>query len=225
MDRIEVKFAAEDVDAKTGVFSGYGAVFGNIDSHGDVIQPGAFSETLADWSGKGRLPSMKLMHGTAINPFSGDDLPLGVWKSMREDARGLFVEGKLSGIETDFGKRIYSLMKDGALAGLSIGYRAKRASRPPAGSQAKRILESVHLGEVSLVDNPSNGSSRVTALKAAGEVKTIREFEDFLRDVGGYSHSAAKAIAAGGFKASDPRDEDGADLAAMIRRNIATLTL
>ncbi|TGU42255.1 HK97 family phage prohead protease, partial [bacterium M00.F.Ca.ET.146.01.1.1] len=42
------------------------------------------------------------------------------------------------------------------------------------------------------------------------EIKTIREFEDFLRDVGGFSHAAAKAIAAGGFKAKpDPRDEDG----------------
>lgn len=41
--------------------------------------------------------------------------------------------------------------------------------------------------------------------------QTIREFEDFLRDEGGFSHAAAKAIAAAGFKRStDPRDEDDA---------------
>ena len=42
----EVKFA----DAGTpGTFEGYGAVFGNIDAYGDVIQKGAFKETLRDW--------------------------------------------------------------------------------------------------------------------------------------------------------------------------------
>lgn len=70
---------------------------------------------------------------------------------------------------------------------------------------------------------PANGKARVGAVKAA-DIKTIREFEDFLRDSGGFSHSAAKAIASGGFKAADPRDEDGADLAELLRRNIATLS-
>jgi hypothetical protein len=42
--------------------------------------------------------------------------------------------------------------------------------------------------------------------------------------VGGFSNAAAKAIASGGFKASDPRDEDEADIVARLRRNIAVLT-
>ncbi len=229
MDRMEVKFAAEEVDAKTGEFSGYGAVFGNIDSHGDVIQPGAFSETLADWGRKGRLPSMKLMHGTALNPFSGDDLPIGRWHEMREDGRGLFVKGKLSGIDTDFTKRIYSLMKDGALDGLSIGYKTKRASRPPAGSSAKRILESVILGEVSIVDNPSNGSSRVSAIKSDFDA---RELEAMLREATLSRSDAVKAVATfrkwlqrdAGEPITSPRDEVGAEVVAALRRNIATLT-
>jgi hypothetical protein len=55
-------------------------------------------------------------------------------------------------------------------------------------------------------------------VKAAQRIRTIREFEDFLRDEGGFSHAAAKAIAAGGFKASDPRDEDGPDIEAIKAR-------
>jgi len=223
MDRFEVKFAADEIDAKTGEFAGYGAVFGNIDSHGDVIVPGAFSESLSDWSSRGRLPSMKLMHGTTMNPFTGDDLPIGKWSLMREDARGLYVEGKLSGLDTDHGRRIYGLMKDGVLDGLSIGYRAKRATRGTGANQPKRQLEAVALLEVSLVDDPSNDRARVSAVKSAADIKTIREFEDFLRDVGKFSHAAAKAIAAGGFKAAEPRDEDDADIAALLRRNIAIL--
>lgn len=222
MDRIEVKFAEGAVEV-SGEFKGYGAVFGNTDGHGDVIVPGAFAENLADWSTRGRLPAMKLMHGSAGNPFTGDDLPIGVWKTMREDARGLYVEGKLSGLDTDHGRRILGLMKDGALDGLSIGYRVKAADRGVGPNQPKRTIKSAHLVEVSIVGSPSNELARVTDLKSA-DIKTIREFEDFLRDEGGFSHYAAKAIAAGGFKAADPRDEDEADLVALVRRNIATLS-
>jgi hypothetical protein len=39
MERLEFKFAPEALDAKTGHFAGYGAIFGNVDSHGDVIEP------------------------------------------------------------------------------------------------------------------------------------------------------------------------------------------
>ncbi len=78
--------------------------------------------------------------------------------------------------------------------------------------------------EVSLVTFPANGKARVEAVKSADSIKTIREFEEFLRDVGGFSNAAAKAVAAGGFKAN-PRDED-ANMAAIeiVRRNLAILT-
>nr|WP_314095185.1 HK97 family phage prohead protease [uncultured Shinella sp.] len=79
MEHLQVKFAPSEIDSVTGEFKGYGAVFGNIDSHGDVIMPGAFAETLAEWASKGRLPAMKLMHGSAINIFTGDDIPIGKW--------------------------------------------------------------------------------------------------------------------------------------------------
>jgi HK97 family phage prohead protease len=223
MDRMEVKFASEGIDAKTGEFAGYGAVFGNIDSHGDVIMPGAFDGTLKEWGAKGAMPPMRLMHGSAGNPFTGDNLPIGVWTAMREDGRGLYVEGKLSALNTDYGQRIYGLMMDKALNGLSVGYKAKQFTRGVGPSQPKRSLQEMGLIEVSLVDQPSNDRSRVTAIKSAEEIKTIREFEDFLRDVGGYSHSSAKAIALGGFKAADPRDEDANAIMAAIRRNISSL--
>jgi HK97 family phage prohead protease len=221
MERIEVKFAADGV-SEAGVFAGYGAVFGNVDSHGDVIAPGAFSETLKVWSGRGRLPTMKLMHGTALNMFNGDDLPLGVWTKMHEDDKGLYVEGKISAVQSDFGQRIHGLMKDGALGGLSIGYRVKKAIKGDGVVAPKRTLQEIILGEVSLVDEPSNGLSRVSSVKAA-DIETVREFEAQLRDVFGYSNAKAKAIASSGFKASDHLDDDDAELAAIIRRNIKSI--
>lgn len=216
IERIEVKFAAESIDAATGEFKGYGAVFGNVDSHGDVIEPGAFKKSLSEWKSKGRLPAMKLMHGSALNPFA-DNLPVGKWTKMEEDGRGLYVEGKLSGLDTDLGRRIHGLMRDSVLDGLSIGYLVKQYT-PGLGDEVRRRLEHLNLREVSLVDDPSNERARVTAVKAATEIKTIREFEQFLRDVGGYSNTAAKAIASGGFKASEPRDEETEALLALAAK-------
>lgn len=223
MDRLEVKFTSDGVDAKSGEFSGYGAVFGNIDSHGDVIVPGAFAKSLGEWRERGRLPSMKLMHGTALTVFTGDDLPIGVWTDMAEDAKGLYVKGRLSGMDTDFGRRVHALMTDRALGGLSIGYKAVRFTRGQGKDEPRRRLEEIRLFEVSVVDEGSNDRALVDDIKAAN-ITTIREFEEFLRDAGGFSHAAAKAIAARGFKAADPRDEDGADaIAALLRRNIETI--
>ncbi|RWE49283.1 MAG: HK97 family phage prohead protease [Mesorhizobium sp.] len=163
MDRLETKFSPSIVDSATGVFSGYGAVFGNVDSHKDVIQSGAFRASLADWRARGRLPRMLLMHGSNGNPFVNDDLPIGVWTTMREDTKGLYVEGRLLALNTDYGRRILSLMQGGALDGLSIGYVVKRSS---AGSgTAKRFLEAIDLREVSIVDEPSNDLARVATIK------------------------------------------------------------
>lgn len=197
MEHLEFKFASEGIDAKTGEFAGYGAVFGNIDTHGDVIAPGAFKESLGEWKARGSLPVMKLMHGTAANPFTGSDLPIGKWKEMREDSRGLYVEGKLSGMDTDRGRFHYALMQDGALNALSIGYKAVRHSRGMT-PQIKRSLEVVKLSEVSLVPEGSNSQSLVTDLKSfwdEGEDPTVREFKNFLRDVAKFSKSRSEAIA------------------------------
>lgn len=206
----EIKFAGDD--APVGSFEGYGAVFGNIDSHGDVIEPGAFAKTLLERERAGRaLPPMRKMHG--LNSLD----PIGVWEKMSEDANGLYVKGRLVGLDTEAGKFTYAQLREGALKGLSIGYKvpphgAKMGSGKPG--EPRRYLKSVNLNEVSLVDDPSNAYARAYSVKGAGdliaeEIKTIRDFEDFLRDAG-FSNAAAKAIAAGGFKAKpDPRDEDG----------------
>lgn len=223
MDRyrvdVEVKFDAE----KTGVFSGYGAVFGNVDAGGDRIERGAFKATLREWEDKGKWPPMLLQHGGGFLGGADDMLPVGKWTAMEENAKGLKVEGELFALGTERGQYLYEGLKAGALDGLSIGYRVKSESvvygtKP---GEPRRTLKAVELVELSIVTFPMNDKARVGSVKS---IRTIREFEDFLRDAGGFSHAAAKAIAAGGFKATDPRDEDAAGIAALVRRNIATLT-
>lgn len=220
--QLEVKFATDE--AAAGTFSGYGAVFGNVDAYGDVIQKGAFKDTLRDWKKQKRLPPMLIQHG-GWGLGDMDGLAIGKWTSMEEDDTGLAVEGKLIGLDTERGKTIHGAMKEGVLDGMSIGYRAKEFTLGTKPEEPRRLLKKIDLVELSVVQMPANNAARVAQIKSAG-IRTIREFEDFLRDAGGFSHAAAKAIAAGGFKASDPRDEDGADrMAEIIRRNIATLSI
>lgn len=222
MERFEVKFAADEVSTK-GEFAGYGAVFGNVDAYGDVIQAGAFKATLADWKQTGKLPPMLLQHG-GMGLTDADQMPIGKWTKMQEDDRGLQVEGRLINLDTERGKTIYGALKEGVLDGMSIGFRAKEFSLRTKPEDPRRTLKAIDLVELSVVTFPANGKARIDAVKSETGITTPREFERFLRDVGGFSHSQAKAIAASGFKASDPRDEDEAALAAILRRNIAIIS-
>lgn len=166
----EVKFSAGDAGAN-GYVEGYGAVFGNTDSHGDVIVPGAFSRSIAERKSQGRVLPMHVMHGI----FGGDGVPAGVWSEMSEDSKGLHVKGKISGTNTDAGRLLYERVKDGALGGLSIGFSVPHGGSvkmtDPGGP--RRQIKQANLFEVSLVDDPSNALARVTELKrrSGGEYK------------------------------------------------------
>lgn len=225
----EVKFASDEAK---GQFEGYGAVFGNVDDVGDLIEPGAFSSTLAGRKAAGSMPDMFLMHGKMMGV---PHVPVGTWDEMHEDGSGLYVKGRIAGMDTEQGRYNYALVRDGALRGLSIGFKvmpggSRRGSGRPG--EPVRFLKALHVSEVSLVGNPANAKARFTAIKAetanyADEIKTIRDFEEFLRDVGKYSHAAARLIASSGFKAKpEPRDEDGISdhIAARFRDLASVLT-
>lgn len=210
MARLEVKFAAEDVDEKTGAFSGYGSAFDNVDSYGDVMAKGAFKATLRDWAKEKKLPPMLLQHGGWMMTDT-DALPVGKWTKMEEDEVGLRVEGRLINLDTDLGKRVYGAMKEGVLDGMSIGYRAKKFTMGTKPEEPRRTLEAVELVEVSLVTFPANGKARVAQVKSAQDIMTIRDLEDILRDAG-CSRSEALAICSRFEAKADQRDA-GADVA------------
>lgn len=212
----EVKFAGAEGSMS---FAGYGAVFGNVDSYGDVIAPGAFKETLKTAKSANNWPAMLSQHGG----FLGSDMtPVGVWTSMEEDGKGLLVEGKLA--PTPRGLELYALMKmepRPAINGLSIGYRPKEWSVRTRPEDPRRTLKAIDLLEVSIVTMPANPKSLISSVKS-----NIRDFEAFLRDEGGFSAAQAKRIAASGFKSIEAmRDAgDGQDVGASIDRLISTLT-
>ncbi len=165
----EYKFT-EDGGDPAGTFEGYGSVFNNEDEGGDVMLPGAFKRTLANHKRAGTMPKMLLNHGSmGLGAMVGSDpmadLPIGKWKAMFEDGKGLEVKGRLINLDTERGKSIYGAMKEGELRGLSIGYRVKDFVRGTKPSEPRRQLKEVDLFEVSPVTFPMNTQAGVSTVK------------------------------------------------------------
>ncbi|MGX5732820.1 HK97 family phage prohead protease [Bosea thiooxidans] len=138
---------------RDGVFEGYASLFRVPDLGKDVVEPGAFRESLLRRGPAG----IKLLwqHDPAE--------PIGRWLSLVEDARGLFVRGRLS-LAVARAREIHALMRDGALDGLSIGFRSEKARTEPR--TGLRRLERIDLWEVSVVTFPMLPQARIAAVKA-----------------------------------------------------------
>jgi uncharacterized protein len=179
MDRIQSAFDLKSLDGDTGTFSGYGSFFGNIDSHGDTVDKGAFNDSIAEAHSTGKWPAMLLQHG--MGPLTEDALPIGIWTGMKEDDHGLHLEGKLA--NTQRGRDLYALMKmqpRPALSGLSIGFHATRFTIHGRAHVARRTLHSVKLKEVSIVTDPSNSLATVRRVKSVS-YDTDDAADNFLR--------------------------------------------
>jgi len=133
-----------------GRFSGYASVFNQRDLGGDIVMPGAFAASLA----RRRANEVRLL-------FQHDPKePVGLWDAIVEDGVGLRVEGRL--LETvPRAKSLASLVAAGAVDGLSIGFRAVRASRDKA--TGYRRLWQIDLWEISIVTFPMQEAARIGA--------------------------------------------------------------
>lgn len=204
----------EDEDKDYGTFEGYGSVFGNKDLGNDVIEKGAFKESL-----KRKKPHMiKLLYQHK------SDMPIGVFDEVKEDEHGLYVKGRLA-LKTVAGAEAYELLKMGALDGMSIGFRVNPEKVSYDKRSRRRYIKEVDLMEVSLVTFPMNPKATVRSVK--GEEISIREWENGLRDVFHLSRSEAKVAAAAVTKSfSDQRDaENNAELVDAIKELTKTITL
>jgi HK97 family phage prohead protease len=165
----ETKFARGDIAVEAdGTFAGYASLFGKPDLGRDVVMPGAFAESLRR-RGAGGI-RMLWQHDP--------NQPIGTWLEVREDARGLYVKGRLApGVAR--AREVLSLIRAGALDGLSIGYRTVRA-RKDAASGTRRLIE-VDLFEVSVVTFPMLPGARVESVKRAPLARTLRRAAAMLR--------------------------------------------
>lgn len=198
---LHVKDVSED-----GTFEGYGSIFGNLDSYGEIVEPGAFGKSLSRHAKEKSAPPLLWQHNSQE--------PIGVWENLQEDAKGLKGTGRFV-LETTRGREAYALIKAGVVRGLSIGYREVKTE--PVGNN--RLLKELDLLEISIVTFPANRRASVTAVKSDrmeefarrlrdGEPMPIKEFEDILRDAG-VPKSMATAIASHGYAKAIRSDSEG----------------
>lgn len=210
----QVKAVTED-----GMIEGYGSVFGVRDSYSDIVAAGAFKASLAAHKAAGTMPALLWQHRS--------DEPIGVWKAMTEDEKGLAVVGQLA-MDTTRGREAHALLKMGALNGLSIGFYSKEWKYDTENDV--RTLTEVDLWETSLVTFPANTAARVTAVKSIEALESLRDVEQMLRDRG-FTKTEAVALVAKikGMRPGDPASSDGgpgdpvAELVAALKRRGSAL--
>lgn len=145
-------FAPKTTIDADGTVEGYASLFGEIDQARDMVVRGAFAATLVQ-RGLHRVP-MLFQHDPAE--------PVGIWLELREDHRGLYARGKLIP-EVARARELFSLVKAGAVDGLSIGFKTVRGQIDPK-TRIRRLL-AVDLWEISIVTFPLLAGARVRAVK------------------------------------------------------------
>ncbi len=150
----EVKFAPCDLKSveADGTFFGYASLFNEVDLGKDLVMPGAFRDSLRARGPRG----VKLLFQHDPNE------PIGVWLELAEDTRGLFARGRLMP-EVTRAREVLSLMRAGALDGLSIGFRTVKGRTDPL--TGVRRLDQIDLWEISIVTFPMLPEARVSAVK------------------------------------------------------------
>lgn len=181
---------------ETGAFEGLASVYGNIDLGGDIVSPGAFKEFVYTKDGQIVLLDS---HNTRS--------PIGKGK-VTDTHMGLAIRGQLN-LKVSRARDVHELMKDGVINGLSIGFDILQG-----GSEVRedgvRLLKAIKLWEVSTVVFPMNPEAQVSSVKGTQQITSIREYEAFLRDVGGFTKEQAKLLARSYKDLPGQRDVDAA---------------
>ena len=136
-----------------GEFKGYASSY-NTDRERDQIMPGAFEGTLKMWRQRKKLPPLLWHHDT--------QKPIGFWRVMHEDTKGLWVEGTLI-LSLQQGNEVYQMMKAGILDGLSVGFQTVVSKCDPK-AQVRKIFQ-LNLFEISVVTTPANPDAQITNVK------------------------------------------------------------
>ena len=191
----EVKNAEE-----SGKLQGYASTFGNEDRGADIVEHGAFADSIKEFRKTGEYPPLLWQHDQSE--------PIGPIVKLKEDDHGLLMDAELL-LDLPAAKKAHTLAEKRLVKGLSIGFMI-----PKGGSQWRddgvRVIQKVNLMEVSLVTIPMNPLAEVTAIKAAleaGEIPAPKHLERLLRDAG-LSRSEAKRFLASGYAGLKRRDAE-----------------
>lgn len=147
-DRLILEAKAFTV-AEDGAIEGLAWPFGTPDRVGDMIEPGAFA---------GASLPLPMLFGHDHND------PVGAWERAEEKADGLHLSGQLFVADVARAREVQAFVRGGAVRGISIGFRTRKAAPRKGGG---RTITDLELLEASLVTIPMHPGARVTSAKSA----------------------------------------------------------
>lgn len=168
--------ALSDVDASglsasgPGSFEGRASTFDSLDSYGDVVARGAYSNTLKDFLATGFVSWSHDWNSPVAMPVGAEEKPDGLWirAQWHSDPQAQMYRG-----------RVVERAKAGLSTGLSIGYTTVR-SEPGTGAVARRLLE-VTLHEVAVVMSPAEPKAGIGVAKRQLNPELEASFERYHR--------------------------------------------
>ena len=155
-----------DVDENLGIVSGYGSIFGNLDSDNDIIEKGAYKRTL-----KNNGNRIKYIYNHQI------DKPIGRMKELEEDEKGLRFVAEVP--KTTFGKAVLELMKYNIIDEISVGISVLDNDNKEDGT---RLIKEVKLYEVSAVTLAANDQAKILEVKGQKDGEyIIKRFNNLIK--------------------------------------------
>lgn len=154
---------ADEEGAVEGEFTALVSVFGNVDSYGDVVQPGAFERTLKEWSASGYPIPVYWGHN-----LSDPDYNIGSVIDAVETDRGLQVRARLD-MDSPKAPQVYRLLKGGRVKEFSFGYSVRDAGWGVKDDREVYELRDIQLFEVSVVPVGANPATELQTVKAHAE--------------------------------------------------------
>lgn len=155
----------KDADEKSGIVKGYGSVFGNIDSDGDIINKGAYTKTITE---NGNRVKYLYQHDM--------DKPLGKMLNLFEDEKGLVFEAQIP--KTRLGLDVMELMKSGVITENSVGILPIQKEMV----DGYRHINEVKLYEISAVTLAANDQAMIMDVKGNyNKEKVLKRYENMAR--------------------------------------------
>ena len=162
-----ISIDSESIDAENGIVEGYGSVFGNVDSDGDIIVNGAYAKTISE-------NAARIKYCWQHDIWS----PIGKFESLVEDQTGLKFKAIVP--PTRLGKDALTLMKNGVITENSVGFSIIKADYNNDGI---RIIREVKLYEISCVTLAANPLAMITDAKGELKLDVITERIDNINKV------------------------------------------
>lgn len=137
-----------DADEKNGIVKGYGSVFGNIDSDGDMITMGAYKKTIQE-------------NGERVKYLYQHDIekPIGKMRELYEDSTGLAFVAEVP--KTRLGMDVIELIKSGVITENSVGIMPIQKRMV----DDYREIAEVKLYEISAVTLAANDQAKIMDVK------------------------------------------------------------